>query len=97
MGKPRSSLFRSLCSSGARRVGRRLLLYAVFTAAVTLGAVALIEEEGGNVTRSEVTLHSIIGIGHFAPRLEPPMVVDSSKVARAFAWHSQIMKGRFND
>ena len=44
MGRPRSSLLRSLRISGARRVGRRLPLEEVLTAAVTLGAVVLIRE-----------------------------------------------------
>jgi len=56
IGKRRSSLFKSLRISGARRVGRRLPLYAVLTVVVTLCTVALIEEEGGNVTRSKVSV-----------------------------------------
>lgn len=54
IGKPRSSLLRSLRISGARRVGRRLPLEAVLIAAVTSGIVALIEGEGENETRAEV-------------------------------------------
>jgi len=44
IGKPRSSLLKSLRTSGARRVGRRLPLEATFTAGVTLGITVLIGE-----------------------------------------------------
>jgi len=57
IGKPRSSVFRGLRISGARRVGRRLPLEAVLTAAVTLGTVALIEGERRRVPKFH---HSII-------------------------------------
>ena len=45
IGKPRSSLLRSLRVSGARRVDRKLPLEAALTAVVILGVAALIEEE----------------------------------------------------
>ena len=49
IGRPHSSLLKSLEISGARLVGRRLPL-VVLTTWVTLGVVALIEEKGRKVT-----------------------------------------------
>ena len=100
IGKRRSSLFKSLRISGARRVGRRLPLYAVLTVVVAMCTVALIEGEGGNVTRSRACKDSIIGIGRFAHKFtqaeDLSMVASPFEFARVLTQHSQITKARFN-
>ena len=100
IGKRRLSLFKSLHISGARQVGCRLPLYAVLTAVVAMCMVALIEEEGGNVIRSEACKDPIIGIRRFARKFT--QAEDLSIVAGPFEFacvltrHSQIMKVWFN-